>query len=303
MFQNLFFTTIPLFTMVFIGYSFGKTSIFDQLDAKTLLKLIGLIILPALGVKIIGSFRYEFINWNLYFCYLAGQVSIYFFAFLITKFGFKRNNCEAIIVGMTSSFSNHLWFVYPIALFDFGPEEIVPIETIISADFITVGLSVCALDAMSKKETSVVRLIIKQIKNPALLGLFFGLGVYWSDLSLPLSIERLVDFICDAGTPCALIAMGILLSFKTDMTQIKLAVLITALKVFAFPIILTSMVFFVIDDINVSRTTLMVSAAPIGSMGLIFASLYNVQTGAVVRAGIFTYVLALLTVPLVGHVV
>ena len=76
MFQNLFFTTIPLFTMVFIGYSFGKTSIFDQLDAKTLLKLIGLIILPALGVKIIGSFRYEFINWNLYFCYLAGQVSI-----------------------------------------------------------------------------------------------------------------------------------------------------------------------------------------------------------------------------------
>ena len=303
MFQSLFFTTIPLFTMVFTGYFFGKTSIFNQLDANTLLKLVGLIILPTLGVKIIGGFRYEFINWDLYFCYLAGQVTIYFFAFTITKIVFKRNNCEAIIVAMTSSFSNHLWFVYPIALFEFGPQDVVPIETIISADFITVGLSVCALDVMSKKETSIVRLAVKQIKNPALLGLFLGLVVYWSDFPIPLSIERLVDFICDAGTPCALIAMGILLSFRTDTTQIKLAVLITALKVFVFPIIVTSIVFLAITDVTVSRTTLMVSAAPIGSMGLIFASLYNVQTGAVVRAGIFTYILALLTVPFVGTLI
>ena len=85
MFQSLFFTTIPLFTMVFIGYFFGKTSIFDQLDAKTLLKLVGLIILPTLGVKIIGGFRYQFINWDLYFCYLTGQITIYFFAFTITQ--------------------------------------------------------------------------------------------------------------------------------------------------------------------------------------------------------------------------
>ena len=144
---------------------------------------------------------------------------------------------------------------------------------------------------MSKKETSIVRLAVKQLKNPALLGLFLGLVVYRSDLPIPLSIERLVDFIRDAGTPCALIAMGILLSFRTDTRQIKLAVLITALKVFVFLIIVASIVFFANADLTVPRTTLMVSAAPIGSMGLIFAFLYNVQTVAEVRAGIFTYIL------------
>ena len=40
----------------------------------------------------------------------------------------------------------------------------------------------------------------------------------------------------------------------------------------------------------------------IGAMGLVFASIYNVTTDAVVRSGIISYILALLSIPFVGNI-
>jgi hypothetical protein len=222
--------------------------------------------------------------------------------FSIAKIIFKRQFSESIIIGMTSSFSNHLFFVYPIALFEFGPKDIVPIETIISVDFITVGLSVCALELASHKKINIAQIFLSQLKNPALIGLFLGLTIFFFQIHLPLSVNRLVNFICDAGTPCALIAMGILLSYQTDKTQIKLSIVITLLKILVFPLILFIILYFIDYDLNISRTTMMVAAAPIGAMGLVFASIYNVTTDAVVRSGIISYILALLSIPFVGNI-
>ena len=302
MFYSLFFSTLPLFGLVFVGFISGKFDLLNQSDSKVFLKLVGLVIVPALGIKIIGNFRYEFINWNLYFYYFLTQSIIYFLGFSIAKIIFKRQFSESIIIGMTSSFSNHLFFVYPIALFEFGPKDIVPIETIISVDFITVGLSVCALELASHKKINFGQIFLSQLKNPALIGLFLGLMIFFFQIHLPLSVNRLVNFICDAGTPCALIAMGVLLSYQTDKTQIKLSIVITLLKIFVFPFILFIILHLIDYDLNISRTTVMVAAAPIGAMGLVFASIYNVTTDAVVRSGIISYILALLSIPFVGNI-
>ena len=301
MFYSLFFSTLPLFGLVLIGFISGKFDLLNKSDSKVFLKLVGLVIVPALGIKIIGNFRYEFINWNLYFYYFLTQSIIYFLGFSIAKIIFKRHFSESIIIGMTSSFSNHLFFVYPIALFEFGPKDVVPIETIISIDFITVGLSVCVLELTSYKKINFGQIFLSQLKNPALIGLFLGLMIFFFQIHLPLSVNRLVNFICDAGTPCALIAMGVLLSYQTDKTQIKLSIVITLLKILIFPLILFIILHLIDYDLNISRTTMMVAAAPIGAMGLVFASIYNVTTDAVVRSGIISYILALLSIPFVGN--
>ena len=302
MFYSLFFSTLPLFGLVFVGFISGKFDLLNQSDSKVFLKLVGLVIVPALGIKIIGNFKYEFINWNLYFYYFLTQSIIYFLGFSIAKIIFKRHFSESIIIGMTSSFSNHLFFVYPIALLEFGPKDIVPIETIISVDFITVGLSVCALELASHKKINFGQIFLSQLKNPALIGLFLGLILFFFQIHLHLIVNRLVNFICDAGTTCALIAMGILLSYQTDKTQIKLSIVITLLKILIFPLILFIILHLVDYDLNISRTTMMVAAAPIGAMGLVFASIYNVTTDAVVRSGIISYILALLSIPFVGNI-
>ena len=302
MFTNLFFSTLPLFALVFIGYSLGKFSLFNDTEAKVFTKLVGLVVLPALGIKIIGNFNYEFINWKLYFCYLLGQGIIYFIAFIIAKKFFNRSTPECIIIGLVSSSSNHLFFIYPIVLVEFAAKDIVPIETVIAADFITVGLSVCALDFTTQNKLDVKKALLKQIKNPAFIGLILGLIIYHSAINLPESSNRLIDFICDSGVPLTLLGMGILLSYKTDTTQIQLSFLITFLKLFGFLIVLTIIIWLSDITFTDAKTTLMLSSAPIGAMALIFASIYNVKTDAVVRSGILTYIIALFLIPFVGSV-
>ena len=302
MFSNLFFSTLPLFGLVFIGYSLGKFSLFNDTEAKVFTKLVGLVVLPALGIKIIGNFNYEFINWKLYFCYLLGQGIIYFIAFIIAKKFFNRSTPECIIIGLVSSSSNHLFFIYPIVLVEFAAKDIVPIETVIAADFITVGLSVCALDFTTQNKLDIKNAVLKQIKNPAFIGLILGLIIYHSSINLPESSNRLVDFICASGVPLTLLAMGILLSYKTDSTQIQLSFLITFLKLFGFLIVLTLIIWLSEISFADAKTTLMLSATPIGAMGLVFASIYKVKTDAVVRSGLLTYIIALFLIPLVGSV-
>ena len=83
------FTSIFLnstsFGLVFIGYSLGKFSIFNDTEARVFAKLVAVVVVPAFGVKIIGDFNYEFVNWKLYFSYLLAQGIIYFLAFIISK--------------------------------------------------------------------------------------------------------------------------------------------------------------------------------------------------------------------------
>ena len=302
MFSHLFFSTLPLFGLVFIGYSLGKFSIFNDTEARVFAKLVAVVVVPAFGVKIIGDFNYEFVNWKLYFSYLLAQGIIYFLAFIISKKVFKRENAECIIIGMTASFGNHLFFLYPILLVDFTSKDIVPIETVIAADFITVGLSVCALDFTTQQKIDVKKTILKQIKNPALIGLALGLIIYHSSVSLPESANRLVNFICASGIPLTLIAMGVLLSYRTDTTQIHLSILITFLKLFGYLIVLTLIVWLLGITFRDAKTTLMLAATPIGVMGLVFASIYNLKTDAVVRSGIMTYIMSILLIPFVGSI-
>ena len=302
MFSHLFFTALPLFGLVFIGYSLGKFSLFNDTEAKVFSKLVAIVVVPAFGIKIIGNFNYEFINWKLYFSYLLAQGIIYFTAFIISKKVFERENPECIVIGMTASFGNHLFFLYPILLVEFTSKDIVPIETVIAADFITVGLSVCALDFTSQQKMEIKKVILKQIKNPAFIGLALGLMIYHSSLNLPESTNKLVDFICASGVPLTLLAMGILLSYKTDKTQIQLSILITFLKLFGYLIVLTLIVWLLGIPFTDAKTTLMLAATPIGVMGLVFASIYNLKTDAVVRSGIMTYVVALFLIPFVGSI-
>ncbi len=300
MFSHLFFSTLPLFGLVFIGYSLGKFSLFNGTEARVFSKLVALVVVPAFGVKIIGDFNYEFINWKLYFSYLLAQGIIYFLAFIISKKAFKRENPECIIIGMTASFGNHLFFLYPILLVEFTSKDIVPIETVIAADFITVGLSVCALDFTTQQKMDIKNTILKQFKNPALIGLALGLMTYHSSVNLPESANKLINFICASGVPLTLLAMGILLSYKTDTTQIKLSILITFLKLFGYLIVLILIVWLLGVTFRDAKTTLMLAATPIGVMGLVFASIYNIKTDAVVRSGVMTYLLALFLIPFVG---
>ena len=53
MFSNLFLSTLPLFGLVFVGYSLGKFLLFNDTEARVFSKLVAIVVVPAFGNKII----------------------------------------------------------------------------------------------------------------------------------------------------------------------------------------------------------------------------------------------------------
>ena len=93
------------------------------------------------------------INWLLLFSYVSSEKFIYLFAGLIAKYIFKLERTEAILIAMATLFSNHILFVYPIALTEYDNNLLTPIVSIISFDVIFLVFNIIILDLITIKKS------------------------------------------------------------------------------------------------------------------------------------------------------
>ena len=105
--------------------------------------------------------------------------------------------------------------------------------------------------------------------------------------------------ISESAIPCGLFATGIFLSTNIDKNMIKISFLISILKVLIHPLIAVVIIKYVLDfNFEISKTTIMVAAAPVGLMALTYSSDYGVRPDTISRALLITTILSLLTIPI-----
>ena len=300
-FNLLINSVIPVSFICFFGFFLGKKNLFEVVEANIILKFVGLIAVPAMSADIILKLDFANINFSLYIKYLITELTLYFLGFVTAKIFFKSKMTEAILIGAAASFANHVLYVYPIAILEFPFSQINSIITIMAMDVLLLSLTILLLDLVSTKDFSLVKLIKKQSVNPPLLGLLIGLIIILIPYDFPVGIERTFEFISLSAAPCALFALGIILSKKIKRDQFKIAVFITFLRLIVHPLfaIVTILTLggHLIED---SRTTLMVAVAPVGLMAFTFAPKYEVRTEAIALSILWTFIASIFMVPLVG---
>lgn len=79
---------------------------------------------------------------------------------MVLKYIFKLLWREAIIFGMVASFTNHLLFVYQIALNEYNDDLIIPILEIISFDCIFLVINLIILDLITTKNLSAKKIFL-----------------------------------------------------------------------------------------------------------------------------------------------
>ena len=299
---NLLFNgVIPVSFICFFGYFLGKKNLFEVVEANIILKFVGLVAVPAMSTDIILKLDFANINFSLYIKYLITELTLYFLGFITAKIFFKSKMTEAILIGASASFANHVLYVYPIAILEFPFSQINSIITIMAMDVLLLSLTILLLDLASAKDFSIIILLKKQLVNPPLLGLIFGLIIILIPYDLPVGIERTFEFISLSAAPCALFALGIILSKKIQKNQLKIAVLISLLRLIAHPLLAIFLIIILGGHlIENSRTTLMVAAAPVGLMAFTFAPKYDVRTDAIALSILWTFIASLLLIPIVG---
>ena len=276
-----------------------KKSIFSIENAKAIIKYVGVIAVPALTLKIILSISISNVNWTLISSYVFSEFIIYATAILVGKYIFHLKWNEAILIGMASSFANHLLFVYPIALNEYDADLINPIVAIIGFDVIFLVINLMILDLIKFQNLKLKNILIKQFSNLPLLALIVGLVIILLDIEMPVSIDRALEFIANSAAPCALFAAGIILSQKLEKTEIKISNLIILFKIILHPILLIFIIWNLDNvDFSIAETTIMVASAPVGLMALIFSTQYGLNPNAITRALMITTLFSVLTVPL-----
>lgn len=301
-FSSLFGVLIDaVFPVAFIfgvGYILGILKLFDKQQALTILKFVGLLGVPAISASVLITTDLKATDFDLSLSYLMVEIFVYLSGALFARFVLKAGAAESLIVGIACSFSNHVLFIYPISEFLFDDVQLQPIKTIIATDVIMLTMSVTALDIVTSDRRTLITVVLKQVKNPALIGLVIGFIILLLPSGPPISLQRTSLFIAQAAAPTALFASGVLLSQKSDARNLKIASLITFHKLALHPI---AAVLFIIwwrgYDFDVAQTTMLVTIAPVGLMALTFAPRYNVETGGIVYSMLWTMILSICLIP------
>ena len=301
MIQLLINSFLPVALLILLGYVSAKKLIFKYDDALSIIKYIGVIAVPALTLKMTVSISFSNVNWLLISSYIISELIIYLAAIFIAKYFLNLKWNESILIGMASSFANHLLFVYPIALNEYGPELIDPIIAIIGFDVAFLVVNLIILDFIKYKNLELSHIVFKQLSNLPLLAVLTGLFIVFLDFNLPLSIERAINFISGSAAPCALFAAGIILSQKIEKTDLKISNLIIGFKILLHPLI-AILVMWNLNEIefSISETAIMVAAAPVGLMALVFSTQYDVNPNAITRALLISTLLSIISIPLVS---
>ena len=292
---------LPVAILIFLGFIAAKKSLFNYSESLAIIKYVGVIAVPAITLKMTLSINFSIINWLLISNYVVSEIIIYLTAMLLCRFLFKLNWSESVIIGMASSFANHLLFVYPMALNEYGADLINPIIAIIGFDVIFLVINLIILDCLKFQKLNLKIIFLKQFSNIPLLAFIIGLLIIIFEIKLPITISRSVDFISESAAPCALFAAGVILSQRLEKTQIKISYLIVTFKVILHPILAIILIWNLNKiDFSVSETTIMVASAPVGLMALIFSTQYGVNPNPITRALLITTILSIVIIPLAG---
>ncbi len=301
--ELLFNGVVPVAFISFLGFYLGKKNIFTHEDAKIILKFVGMVAVPAMSADIVLKINFNSSDLNLYIMYFFSEVFIYLLGFLTAKLFFKVALKEAILIGAASAFANHVLYIYPITLLEFTFEKISPVINIMAMDVLLLSFTILILDLVSTRHISLGILLKKQIFNPPLIGLSIGLLINVLPFGLPKGVDRTFEFISTTAAPCALFALGIILSIKINKDQLKLGLVVSFFRLLVHPLVAFIIIILIGGhSVEYARTTLMVAAAPVGLMAFTFAPKYQVRTEAIAISILWTLIGSLVLIPFLGTI-
>lgn len=287
---------LPVFFVMALGLIFGKTGLFSVDKARTLNAFVFYIAQPALIILLAANAPFRDYDLPALSLYFLSEVMLYLGIALIARKVFKRDVRESILLGMSSVFVNHLYYVLPIVRLLHGDAAATPIE---GAIFVDVAVLFCGtifvMDLFSRQTVSLKDYPLILAKNPALLALVFGIAANLAGSAVPSGLNTFAQFAGSAAPPLSLFALGVVLS-KVDMGKPSalLAIIIIA-KVLVHPIIGFGLFTAAEAPAAWSGPLIILAAGPSGAMPFVIALQYKVPTDLMVKAIFVTTILTLIS--------
>ena len=287
---------LPVFAILALGYVLHRSGLFDVPVAQAINKFVFFVATPALVFSIISRAPIEHFDWRALGLYFGVQALIYVGTALFTHHILGREKGEALLLGMTATFVNHVFFVLPIAERIYGATAAQSIAGIVLVD---VGLWFCgtvlAVDLMQTENPSLLKVVGALMKNPFLIAALLGVLAWAAGPVIPEGVFTYATFAGGAAAPGALFALGIILA-STPVCPIGKAIWSVVLaKIVLHPVLVFTLAGLITLSPGWDNIVLLVAAGPCGAMPFVIALHYGISTETIAKSVLVSTLFSLLT--------
>jgi malonate transporter and related proteins len=299
----------PVFALIGAGYAAVLFRFVSETAHKGISEFAFSIAIPALLFRTIVVSEFPDVSpyrmWGAYY----GALAITWIAALALLRARREDREDAVVFAIGSVYGNIVMLGIPLTLSALGNEAAGPMALILSVNTPLLWLcGILQMELVSRKQTgsplSVIRPVLADLaRNPLMLGIGFGVVWRFTGLGLNPVVDRTIELLAQAGSPAALIALGINL-FRFEVKGEKLSILVMcALKLLAMP----AAAFVLAKLLNLppvaAGVIVLFAAMPTGANAYIFAVQYKRLVNPVSGAVALGTLLAAVTLPVMVVIV
>ena len=298
----------PVFALIAAGYAAVLFRFVSESAHKGISEFAFSIAIPALLFRTIVVSEFPDVSpWRMWGAYYGALALTWIAALVISALLRERREDreDGVVFAIGSVYGNIVMLGIPLTLSALGNEAAGPMSLILSVNTPLLWLcGILQMEPVNRKRTgsafAVIRPVLADLaRNPLMLGIGFGVVWRFTGLGLNPVVDRTVELLAQAGSPAALIALGITL-FRFEIKGEMLSVVVmSALKLLAMP----AVAFVLAKLLNLPPTAagviVLFAAMPTGANAYIFAVQYQRLVNPVSGAVALCTLLAAVTLPVV----
>ena len=204
---------------------------------------------------------------------------------------------------MNASYPNAGYIGFPLALVALGPASLpaTSLAAIMTVFFFAnaIILIETGLQTATRRARLFAQVALALPRNPLLVGPALGAAVSLSGLALPAPVDTFLKMLGGSASPCALVALGLVLAAKREV-GIRIAgvtSLLIVLKLVAQPILAWALASFVFRlPPLLTHTAVLMAALPTGTGPFMLAEFYDRDVGVTSRVVLVSTILSIVTV-------
>lgn len=298
----------PVFALIAAGYASVLFRFVSEGAHKGISEFAFSIAIPALLFRTIVVSAFPDVSpWRMWGAYYGALALIWITALAISAVLRERREDreDGVVFAIGSVYGNIVMLGIPLVLSALGNEAAGPMSLILSVNTPLLWLcGILQMELVSRKRTgsplAVIRPVLADLaRNPLMLAIGFGVVWRFTGLGLNPVVDKTVELLAQAGSPAALIALGITLFRFEVKGEMLSVVVISALKLLAMP----AAAFVLAKLLNlppvVTGVVVLFAAMPTGANAYIFAVQYQRLVNPVSGAVALGTLLAAVTLPVV----
>jgi len=294
---------LPFFGLILLGFITAKITRQPQQAMGWLNTFIIYLALPALFFKLLAKTPIEQLaNWEFITSNIFATFLIFVLVFSIATVIRRATIPDATIQGLAGAYGNIGYMGPGLAILTFGEHAAVPVALIFCFENIMHFTVAPTLMALAKGKSGgipalVLAVVRKIVFHPFIIATAFGVGAAVLDVTPPVPVARLIDYLAQAAAPCALFAMGVILALRPLKRAPVELTFIVPVKLLVHPVLMYVMLSWTGDfDPVWVYTAVLLAALPTATNVFVIGQQYGAWVERASASILVTTVLSVLSV-------